>query len=86
MRSTYDYRKSSRLAWCADLERLGDMTHDQIKLGALLRIADALEALANSGELERLRVSDKARRAENERLQYKIRGLRGALTRARGKK
>ena len=80
------YREESRANWGIDQGH--NLNIDQIKLGALLRIADAVETMAKSydgmridrdwwkGEAER-------RQEEVKGLRHIIRGLRGALTKAK---
>ena len=51
----YDYRRQSRLIWGKDLNSSGRLTDGDLQLGAVLRIADALEGVV--GKLERLLVA-----------------------------
>lgn len=85
-----NYREESRnKGWGTDSE--GNLTADQLQLGAVLRIADATEAMAKRHtELIRERDNfermyrDASRRAEHYRRSNA--GLRGVITRLKNKK
>ena len=84
--SFQSYRKESRVDYGTYQEHA--LTTEQLRTGALLRIADAVETMAKSydamrsgrdwwkGEAER-------RQEEVVGLRHTIRGLRGALTKAK---
>lgn len=81
------YREHSRANWYRADGQKPDL--DQLKFGALQRIADATELMARRyTDLIDEAAREKARRerAEQraERLEHVVRGLRGALTRAKG--
>ena len=78
------YRDESRKDWGTKQD--GKLTLEQINTGALLRIADATEAMAKEynrliGENEYLQKRHRNQLAELERLRNQNRGLRGAITR-----
>lgn len=81
------YREESKKNWGTEDEQL---TQDQIKFGAVLRIADATEAMAKNHEdlLRQLKwykqaYKDASRRAEHYRRSNA--GLRGVITRLKKK-
>ena len=81
-----DFRAESRMEW--GRRTLDDLTNDEVQTGALLRIADAVEKMAQS--YDRMRIDrdwwkGEAERTQEEakRLRHIIRGLRGALTKAK---
>lgn len=78
------YHDQSRTRWCSTQTPLSE----QVKLGALQRIADATEKMASSYDaLQRDRDYWKSRATEHEsevkRLALCIRSLRGVITRMR---
>ena len=82
------YREESRANWGIDQGH--NLNIDQIKLGALLRIADAVETMAKSYDGMRIdrdwwKGRSELKDAEIHRLKSVLRGLRGALTKARNK-
>jgi hypothetical protein len=69
----------------------GNLTLEQIQAGAILRIADAVEKMAIRyteliDERDRLQRWYKEKTAHNEKLEHQVRGLRGAITRMKGRK
>ena len=81
-----DFRAESRMEW--GRRTLDDLTNDEVQTGALLRIADAVEKMAQS--YDRMRIDRDWWKGEAERrqeevkgLRHIIRGLRGALTKAK---
>ena len=81
-----DYREESRANW--GTSQSGNLTIKQIRVGALLRIADAVEKMAKS--YDGMRIDRDWWKGEAERrqeevvgLRHIIRGLRGALTKAK---
>lgn len=79
-----DYREESRKNWGAETDV--SITREQIGLGALLRIADALEKMAEPythllNEATYLRERNKILRSEINRFSRKIAAYRGLLKR-----
>lgn len=77
------YREESRKAWGVDQEAALDRS--QITLGALLRIADAVELMAKNfrdlqEENETLRQSRSYYQAEASRADRKVAALKGVIT------
>jgi phage shock protein A len=82
------YKEESRKKWGTDQEEA--LTLDQINTGAVLRIADATEAMAvNFNELiaKNKRLTDLVEhsRTENKQLSNKVRGLKASITRLKNK-
>jgi hypothetical protein len=83
-----DHRKNSRTNWGRDVEgRDSNPDRDDIRLGCLLRIADATELMAKR-HTELIRERDEFERSKARwqanaiNLERRLRGTRGALTRA----
>ena len=76
------YREESRKDWGRTTE--DTIVNEEVKLGALLRIADAVETMAKSYDGMRIdrdwwKGQAEQRQEEVKRLRHIIRGLRGAL-------
>jgi hypothetical protein len=85
-------KELSKVNWSVDENRKNEYPgDDNIKLGCLMRIAAATEAMAkNHDELIRLKdhyksVSETAIAAKK-RLEYQVRGLKGTITRMKNKR
>lgn len=81
-----NYRQESRSQW--GTETSGNITLDQVKAGAILRIADASEVMAKNfldlqGEIQSLRESRDSYQKMWLRAERRISALKGALTRAK---
>lgn len=81
-----DDRKNSRIQWGRHCNGDKNPDHDAIKLGAVLRIADACELMAKNhaaliAERDRYEHWYKEARADNERLSRRINALRGVINR-----
>lgn len=81
------YRAESRANWGRDSSE-ANITNEEVKLGAILRIADAIETMAKSyndmrNDRDYWKGRAERRDAEVKKLKSVIRGLRGALTRAK---
>jgi len=81
------YRAGSRTNW--GTTKIGDLTADEITLGCVLRIADAIEKLTQSYDAMRLDRDHHKRQkerveAERKRLARSNAALRGHLKRAKG--
>ena len=81
------YREGSRIDWGSEQYNCPD----QIKLGCLLRIADATEKMAQShssliGERDRYKKWYEEGKQRNSHLRNVIGGLRGTITRLKGGK
>ena len=80
------FREESRKEW--GRETLAELANEDIQTGALLRIADAVEKMAKSYDGMRIdrdwwKSEAERRQEEVKGLRHIIRGLRGALTKAR---
>ena len=84
------YREESRADWGAELEKDIPISHEKIQLGALLRIADASEAMAKH-HVALQRDLDYYKRLANERaktIEYLSKSraaIKGHLTRLKAK-
>jgi hypothetical protein len=83
-----EYTAESRREWGRETNH--ELSHEDVRLGAILRIADAVEKIAKSYDemrIDRDWWKGRAGSAEEEirNLKSVIRGLRGALTKARNK-
>jgi len=81
------YRAGSRTDW--GTTKIGDLTADEITLGCVLRIADAIEKLTQSYDAMRMdrdyqRRQKERLEAERTRLARSNAALRGRLKRAKG--
>lgn len=81
------FKKESRIDWHATTDKEDTyIGHERIKLGCLMRIADATEAMAkNFTDLQmeniRLAASNKELHAYIAKLQKRIAGYKGAINR-----
>jgi hypothetical protein len=80
------YREESRSNWGAELEEGTELDREQIQLGAILRIADATEAMAKNvtqleASLKYYRGRTEELEAEIKRLGRSVRAYRGLLKR-----
>lgn len=85
-----DLRKNSRVNWGATVDGNDNPKAEDIRLGCLLRIADATEAMAQNhvrlqAERDRLARRCDQLQAEVDRLVRQRAALRGAVTRAKRK-
>lgn len=85
------YRHESRADWGATLEVDQSPDRDQIKLGALLRIADSLEKIEKPfkqllADVEFYRNSTRALQARNETLSKRCAAYRGIITKLKKEK
>ena len=84
----HDWRTSSTKNWGTSLEAGQTLTREQIQTGALLRIADATEAMAKNHfelieELERSKRIYKTTLEENARLIKQVNAYKGHLRKAK---
>lgn len=84
------YRDESRKNYGREIEDEHSLRNDELKLGALLRIADATEAMAKNytqmqTNLDYYKRLAQERADQIQQLQYMLRGARGANTRLRKK-
>lgn len=85
-----DYRKESRFNWGRDTKEGENLTIEQINCGAMMRIADATEAMAKNhvqlqADYDFMRRSRDSYRAECEQLRNTNRTLRGVITKLKKK-
>lgn len=85
-----NFRDESRVNWGRELSDGEKMTRGDIQHGAILRIADAIEKMAERytaliDEREWLRRKYRAELAKNERLKRSNAGLRATITRMKRK-
>lgn len=81
-----DHRKNSRANWGKEVDREANPDFEDIKLGCMLRIADATEAMAKNhvalqAERDRLAKRCDSLQAEVDRLRRKRAALRGVVSR-----
>lgn len=80
------YKKESRYDWGRNLCEEQNITFEQIQLGAILRIADAAEAMAKNHQ-QLIDERDRYKRwyegdcKTREKLYHRIAGLQGHITR-----
>lgn len=84
-----DYRQESRKNWGTETD--GSLSHDQIKLGALLRIADALELVSKNhrnliDERDRFEKYYREEQNDNQTQRRRVAGLKGYIRRLKRKK
>lgn len=84
------YKEESRKDWGRDLCPTQQITSDNIELGALLRIADAAEVMAQNhqqliDERDRYKRWYEQKKQIAERLRRRNAGLRGYITRLKKK-
>ena len=82
------YREESKKDYGQRMEENGNLCMDQLRTGALLRIADATEKMASNykklqDDLEWYKKRYRDASADNNHLWNVIRGLRGAVKRAK---
>lgn len=80
------YREESRTNWGREMAPDATMDRDAIKLGAILRIADATEVMARNydqliAERDRYKRWYEQERASGQRMARRINSLRGVITR-----
>lgn len=85
-----NYKEESRKDWSRISPDGVKMSEDGIQLGAILRIADATEAMAKNhtellAENARLKNSNQWLREENKKLINSITGYKGAITKLKNK-
>lgn len=85
-----DYRKESRSGWGAEIEENQIVDRDSIKLGALLRIADAAELMAKYlqqliNERDQYKRYYEEKRESCNRMGRRISALQGVITRMKKK-
>ncbi len=85
-----DYRDESRRVWGHDFWGNDEITREQLQLGCMLRIADAVEKMTEPytrllNQVESLRREEERLDDENIRLGRVIAGYRGALNRLKRK-
>jgi len=81
-----DFRDESRLKWGADIEENQTLDPEAIKLGAILRIADATELMAKNyerlqGDLELYKKWYARDQQQKDHLRRRISALQGVITR-----
>ncbi len=82
------YKAESRVDWSRQCN--GVLTLEELKLGAILRIADAVEKMVRPytellNEIARFKVNDERMKVMIARLERSNASLRGHLRRAKGK-
>ena len=90
MKKFKSYKEESKSNWGARLEDGDQVSNDNLKLGAILRIADATEAMAKNytqieENLKYFKGLAKRRLEGIVRLENKNRGLRSVITRMKNK-
>lgn len=84
------YREQSKVNWGREYSEGEAPTRDEVQYGAILRIADAVEKMAQNyaaliNERDMLRGMYRSERAAAERLYRSNAGLRGVITRMKRK-